>query len=70
MASDETVPDICRVSHRLYTLYSNQGKTEQSNVDKYAKLANTHIYLFPMETAGILHDMAILLFISCDRNTI
>ena len=35
-------------------------KTAQNKMDKYAKLASTHIfYPFAMETVGTWHDMAI-----------
>jgi len=36
------------------------NKTAQNNIDKYAKLASTHIfYPFAVETAGTWHHMAI-----------
>jgi len=35
-------------------------KTAQNKIDKYAKLASTHIfYPFAIETAGTWHEMAI-----------
>jgi len=34
-------------------------KTAQNKIDKYSKLASTHIfYLFALETAGTWHEMA------------
>jgi len=34
-------------------------KTAQNKIDKYSKLASTHIYRFAIKTAGTWHEMAI-----------
>jgi len=39
---------------------STEGNTAQKKIDKYSKLASTHIfYPFAIETAGTWHEMAI-----------
>jgi len=43
-------------------------KTAQNKIDKYSKLASTHIfYLFAIETAGTWHEIAIELTQEIDR---
>jgi len=63
MAWDVTVPDAYMESHICSTATKPGAaalKTTQNKIDKYAKLASTHIfYPFAVETAGTWHDMAI-----------
>jgi len=63
MAWDVTVPDTYAESHISSTATKPGAaalKTAQNEIDKYAKLASTHIfYPFAVETAGTWHDMAI-----------
>jgi len=63
MAWDVTVPDTYAVSHIGNTatkLGAAAQKTAQNKIDKYCKLASTHIfYPFAIETAGTWHEMAI-----------
>jgi len=60
-----TVPDTYAESHIGNTAAKPGGaanKTRQNKIDKYAKLASTHIfYPFAVETAGTWHHMAIKL---------
>jgi len=63
MAWDATVPDTYAESH-IGSTATKQGaaaqKTAQNKIDKYSKLASTHIfYPFAIETAGTWHEMAI-----------
>jgi len=58
-----TVPDTYAESH-IGSTATKPGaaayKTAKNKIDKYSKLASTHIfYLFAIETAGTWHDMAI-----------
>jgi len=60
---DVTVPDTYAESH-IGSTATKPGaaaqKTEQNKIDKYSKLASTHIfYPFAIETAGTRHEMAI-----------
>jgi len=63
MAWDVTVPDTYAESHIGSTatkLGAVAYKTAQNKIDKYSKLASTHIfYPFAIETAGAWHEMAI-----------
>jgi len=63
MAWDVTVPDTYAESHidnSATKLGAAAHKTAQNKIDKYSKLASTNIfYLFAIETAGTLHEMAI-----------
>jgi len=58
-----TVPDTYAESHIGNTATipcAAAQKTAQKKIDKYCKLASTHIfYLFAIETAGTWHEMAI-----------
>jgi len=63
MAWDVTVPDIYAESH-IGNTATKPGeaaqKTAQNKIDKYSRLASTHIfYPFAIETAGTWHEMAI-----------
>ena len=63
MAWDVTVPDTYAESH-IGSTATKPGaaaqKTAQNKIDKYSKLATTHIfYPFAIETAGTWHEMAI-----------
>ena len=63
MAWDVTVPDTCAESH-IGSTATKPGaaahKKAQNKIDKYSKLASTHIfYPFAIETAGTWHVMAI-----------
>jgi len=63
MAWDVTVPDTYAESH-IGSTATKPGaaahKTAQNKIDKYSKLASTHIfYPFAIETAGTWHEMAI-----------
>jgi len=63
MAWDVTVPDTYAESH-IGSTATKPGaadqKTAQNKIDKYCKLASTHIfYQFAIETAGTWHEMAI-----------
>jgi len=63
MALDVTVPDTYAESN-IGSTATKPGaavhKTAQNKIDKYSKLASTHIfYLFAIETAGTWHEMAI-----------
>ena len=63
MAWDVTVPDTYAESH-IGSTATKPGaaahKTAQNEIDKYSKLASTHMfYLFAIETAGTWHEMAI-----------
>jgi len=59
MAWDVTVPDTYAESH-IGSTATKPGaaahKTAQNKIDKYSKLASTHIFI---ETAGTWHEMAI-----------
>jgi len=62
-ACDVTVPDTYAESH-IGSTANKPGaaahKTAQNKIDKYSKLASTHIcYPFAIETAGTWHEMAI-----------
>jgi len=63
MAWDVKVPDTYAESHIGNTATKPGGaaqKTTQNKIDKYSKLASTHIfYSFAIETAGTWHEMAI-----------
>ena len=63
MAWDVTVPDTHAESHIGNTATKPGAaaqKTAQNKIDKYSKLASTHIfYPFAIETAGTWHEMAI-----------
>ena len=63
MAWDVTVPDTYAESHIGNTAIKPGAaaqKTAQNKIDKYSKLASTHIiYPFAIETAGTWHEMAI-----------
>jgi len=63
MAWDVTVPDTYAESHIGNTATKPGAaaqKTTQNKIDKYSKLASTHIFNpFAIETAGTWHDMAI-----------
>jgi len=63
MAWDVTVPDTYAGSHIGSTAAKRGGaasKTAENKIDKYAKLASTHIfYPFAVETAGTWHHIAI-----------
>jgi len=62
MAWDVTVPDTYAESHNGSTATkpcAAAQKTAQNKIDKYSKLASTHIYPFAIETAGTWHVMAI-----------
>ena len=62
MAWDVTVPDTYAESHIGNTATEPGAaaqKTAQNKIDKYSKLASTHIYPFAIETAGTWHEMAI-----------
>ena len=63
MAWDVTVPDTYAESHIGNTATKPGAaaqKTTQNKIDKYSKLASTHIfYPFAIETAGTWHEMAI-----------
>jgi len=60
---DVTVPDTYAESHIGNTATKPGAaahKTAQNKIDKYSKLASTHIfYPFAIETAGTWHEMAI-----------
>jgi len=63
MAWNVTVPDTYAESH-IGSTTTKPGaaakKTAQNKIDKYSKLAITHIfYRFAIETAGTWHEMAI-----------
>ena len=63
MAWDVTAPDTYAESH-IGSTATKPGaaaqKTAQNKIDKYSKLATTHIfYPFAIETAGTWHEMAI-----------
>ena len=62
MAWDVTVPDTYAESHIGNTATKPGAaaqKTAQNKIDKYSKLASTHIfYPFAIETAGTWHEMA------------
>jgi len=62
MAWEVTVPDTYAESH-IGSTATKPGaaaqKTAQNKIDKYPKLASTHIYPFAIETAGTWHEMAI-----------
>jgi len=63
VAWDVTVPDTYAESH-IGSTATKPGaaalKTAQNKIDKYSKLASTHIfYLFAIETAGTWHQIAI-----------
>ena len=63
MALDVTVPDTYAESN-IGSTATKPGaaahKTAQNKIDKYSKLASTHIfYPFAIETAGTWHEMAI-----------
>jgi len=63
MAWDVTVPDTYAESH-IGSTATKPGaadhKTAQNKIDKYSKLASTHIfYPFAIETAGTWREMAI-----------
>ena len=63
MAWNGTIPDTNAESY-IGSTATKPGaaalKTAQNKIDKYAKLASTHIcYKFAVETAGTWHDMAI-----------
>jgi len=63
MAWDVTVPDTYAESH-IGSTATKPGaaahKTAQNKIDKYSKLASTHIfYLIAVETAVTWHEMAI-----------
>jgi len=65
MAWDVTVPDT-HAESRIGNTATKPGaaaqKTAQNKIDKYSKLASTHIfYPFAIETAGTWHEMAIAL---------
>jgi len=60
MAWDVTVPDTYAESH-IGSTTTKPGaaaqKTAQNKIDKYSKLASTHIfYPFAIETAGTWHE--------------
>jgi len=62
MAWDVTVPDTYAESH-IGSTSTKPGaaaqKTAQNKIDKYSKLASTHIfYPFAIQTAGTWHQMA------------
>jgi len=63
IAWDVTVPDTYAESHIGNTATKPGAaarKTAQNKIDKYSKLASTHIfYPFAIETAGTWHEMAI-----------
>jgi len=63
MAFDVTVPDTFSESRTGRTATKPGAaaqKTPQNKIDKYSKLASTHIfYPFAIETAGTWHEMAI-----------
>jgi len=63
MAWDVTVPDTYAESHIGNTSTKPDAaaqKTTQNKIDKYSKLASTHIfYPFAIETAGTWHEIAI-----------
>jgi len=62
MAWDATVPDTYAESHIGNTATKPGAaahKTAQNKIDKYSRLASTHIfYPFAIETAGTWHEMA------------
>jgi len=61
MAWDVTVSDTFAESH-IGSTATKPGahKTAQNKIDKYSKLASTHIfYPFAIETGGTWHEMAI-----------
>jgi len=62
MAWDVTVPDTYAESHTGSTATKPEAaaqKTAQNKIDKYSKLASTHIfYQFAIEIAGTWHEMA------------
>jgi len=52
---DLATPEGCKAE-----LTCNNNKTAQNKIDKYSRLASTHIfYPFAIETAGTWHEMAI-----------
>jgi len=62
MAWDVTVPDTYAESH-IGSTATKPGaaahKTAQNKIDKYSKLASTHIfYPFAIENSGTWHEMA------------
>ena len=62
-AWDVTVPDTYAESH-IGSKATKQGaaahKTAQNKINKYSKLASTHIfYPLAIETAGTWHEMAV-----------
>jgi len=63
MAWDVTAPDTYAESHIGSTATKPRAaahKTAQNKIDKYSKLASTHIfYPFAIETAGTWHEVAI-----------
>ena len=63
MAWDVTVPDTYAESYIGNTATKPGAavhKTAQNKIDKYSKLASTHIfYPFDIETAGTWHEMVI-----------
>jgi len=73
MAWDVTVPDTYAESHIDSTATkpgATAHKTAQNKIDKYSKLASTHIfYPFAIETAGTWREMAIELTQEIGRRT-
>ena len=65
MAWDVTVPDTYAESHIVNTATkpgATAQKTAQNKIDKYSKIASTHIfYPSAIETASTWHEMAIKL---------
>ena len=63
MAWDVTVPDTYAesvIGNTATKPGAAAQKTAQNKIDKYSKLASTHIfYPFAIETAGTWHEMAI-----------
>ena len=62
MTWDVTVPDTYADSHVDKTVIKPgvvANKAAHNKIDKYSRLASTHIYPFAIETAGTWHDMAI-----------
>jgi len=55
---NRAIKSQCDIGLSQLTKYSN--KTAQNKIDKYSKLASTHIfYPFAIETTGTWHEMAI-----------
>jgi len=71
MVWDVTVPDTYAESHTGSTATKPGAaaqKTAQNKIDKYSKLASTHIfYPFAIKTDGTWHEMAIELTQEIDR---